>query len=78
MGSGVVAQSVEGQVMDGTIEPGAGLLDGIAEAVEFEESILDHILGLLGMVEEAHGVGVQGTFQMEEQGFDRAGWGGIG
>jgi hypothetical protein len=58
----VVAEVVEGEVADGTKEPGAGVGDVFPVGVEFEKGFLDEVFGGLPLADEAAGVAEQRGF----------------
>jgi hypothetical protein len=58
----VVAEVVEGEVADGFEEPGARVGDVVPVGVEFEEGVLDEVLGGLPLADESVGEAEQRGF----------------
>jgi len=59
-GSGGLAELIDGEVVDGAIEPASGFEDGSELGVKAHEGFLGDVLGGFAMAGETLGVGEQG------------------
>lgn len=62
---------VHGEVMNGAIEPGTGLFDGVKMGVKSHEGFLDEVLGDVDILDQLVSVTEEGGLEFGEQLFQR-------